>query len=1027
MSGPSPRLTATPHNYNSPAAAIRVLADCGVPTANVKCFTTKGAPELLDYLDLCPSHHGAGGNLLPDGVAESRERPLLYFIRHDRLSADRKRQHDELSSLRRVLGSRGERAYLAIVEPGLVRVAPVSLDSRAENWEEFQPGKPDALSMFARMALGEYEADGAPKDADYVFTAMFGLLTTVANNIVAASPEMERDDVLSLVGRALFLRFLGDRRVVTAEHLAEFAPGVKKLEDCFADGAKVARTCKWLDATFNGDFLPLSEKGSPDWFSRVAPKGSDVFKDLRAILRDEEPAGGGYQQKLKLDWSTFDFAHVPVGLLSQVYEGFVWKWDPQEAGETSVHYTPRGIAEYLVEDAFDGMRKAGRARVLDPACGAGVFLVLAFRRLYRERWKAAGQRPQRTVIRDILNRQLCGFDISESSVRLAALSLYLTAIELDPKPTPPHALRFKNLRNKVLFNCRRDDDPKQGPVAGSLDAQMLEKHRGRYQMVLCNPPWTSLKESEKELAASYQAIGREVLAERKLVQLAKTYENPDSVPDLPFMWRAMQWCESGGRMAFVLHARLLFKQGDIGQRAREAIFQSVAVTGMLNCSNLSDTNVWPGMQQPFLLFFARNRMPKPDHTVRWITAHHDKELNDRGEIRVDSKSIEEVSVAQTFAEPWLWKALALGTALDIEVVRKVKQSGGVPLQKYWEEDLGLTFRKGYIVGTKGNVDECSQLDGMPVLKSTRQFRFKVDVTQLDKLENPVFERPREERIYRAPLVVMKEAPGSSRKLGMAWLVLEDVAFNESFYGASAAGHPDGESLVRYLQLLVHADIWMHYALLTSPKFGAERRKIYKEDLEGFPILPWAKLSSIQRTLVRKLSNRLIAEDAEVFAEIDDFFAGLYGLKPRDMEVIRDTLSVELPFKPVRAKASLPPSTKQRREFCSRMEGVLRPFFKRIGQRVAVRPADLFAGKHDSPFSVVAVTNEPEFGFEFDTELAAQALELASGTGASMAFIEPPTPRTLLVGILNHARYWTNSRARLCATRMLWEAMDPFER
>jgi hypothetical protein len=132
-------------------------------------------------------------------------------------------------------------------------------------------------------------------------------------------------------------------------------------------------------------------------------------------------------------------------------------------------------------------------------------------------------------------------------------------------------------------------------------------------LVLCNPPWTSLEESEQELAASFHAIGREVLAERNLIDLAETFENPDSVPDLPFIWRAMQWCEPGGRMAFVLPARLLFKQGEAGQRAREAIFRAVAVTGMLNCSNLSDTNVWPEMQQPFLLFFARNRVPKPDH------------------------------------------------------------------------------------------------------------------------------------------------------------------------------------------------------------------------------------------------------------------------------------------------------------------------------------------------------------------------------------------------------------------------------
>jgi methylase of polypeptide subunit release factors len=1007
------------------AAIPPEIAGCGVPTGSVKLFHSQPEPELINYLDLCPALDGRGAAVLPDGVAESRERPLLYFILNNRLSADATAQRAQLGRLRRTLGSRGERAFLAVIESGLVRVIPVSLDSRTQDWREFRPGTPEARSLFAQMALGEYEAEGAPPEADYVYEAMFKLLTGVADNIVAANTGVDHGDVLSLVGRALFLRFLSDRGVVTEESLKDIAPGARRLDECFANPTRAAQTCHWLDTTFNGDFLPLSETGSLAWFQRVVPPEGEVLKGLRAVLRNEEPAGGGYQKRLQMDWSMFDFAHVPVGLLSQVYEGFVWKWEPNEAGETSAHYTPRRIAEYLVDDAFDGMRKAGKARMLDPACGAGIFLVLAFRRLYRERWKATGQRPQRPVIRDILNKQLRGFDISESALRLAALSLYLTAIELDPKPTPPAALRFKNLREKVLFHCRRPEDPPKGPVAGSLDARMLAGHRGRYQLVICNPPWTSLKESEKQLAASYQAIGREVLVERKLTGLAESFANPDSVPDLPFIWRAMQWCEPGGRMAFVLPARLLFKQGDIGQRAREAIFQAVAVTGMLNCSNLSDTNVWPEMQQPFLLFFARNRLPKPDHSVRWITVLPDEALNDRGEIRVDSKSIEEVSVEQTFAEPWLWKALALGTALDIEVVRKLKESGGVPLQKYWE-DLGLVFGNGYqIKATQKQVD-ASHLHGVPDITESDRFRFLVDVGRLKQFTRATLFRPRDRDIYRAPLVLIKQAPGSDPKKGRAWLALADVMYRQSFHGFSAHGHADGEDLVRYLHLLAHSNVWMHHILLTSPLFGGERRVIYVEDIERFPIVPWSELSADQRRNVRRLSGQLLANEDRALDEIDAFFSELYRLKPRDMEVIRDTLSVEFPFKSVRAKASAAPSLKQRREFRMRMEGVLRPFFKRLGQTVSVDLPAVRGVTEDCPFSVVRITNERLLALEVEDDIARQALELANRTGASMAIIETDTPRTCFVGILNHARYWTASRARLCAVRILREGMGPFE-
>ena len=354
------------------AAPPPEIVECGVPTRSIKLFHSQPEAELINYLDLCPAHDGCGVTVLPDGVAESRERPLLYFITNNRLSADATAQRAQLSRLRRTLGSRGERAFLAVVEPGLVRVIPVSLDSRRQDWKEFRPGTPEARSLFAQMALGEYEAKGIPPAADYVYEEMFKLLTEVADNIVAARTGVEHGDVLSLVGRALFLRFLSDRDVVAAENLKEIAPGARRLDECFANPTRAAQTCRWLDTTFNGDFLPLSETGSLVWFQRVAPADGEVLKGLRAILRNEEPAGGGYQPRLQMDWSMFDFAHVPVGLLSQVYEGFVWKWEPNEAGETSAHYTPRRIAEYLVDDAFDGMRKAGKARVLDPACGAGV-------------------------------------------------------------------------------------------------------------------------------------------------------------------------------------------------------------------------------------------------------------------------------------------------------------------------------------------------------------------------------------------------------------------------------------------------------------------------------------------------------------------------------------------------------------------------------------------------------------------------------------------------------------------------------
>ena len=50
----------------------------------------------------------------------------------------------------------------------------------------------------------------------------------------------------------------------------------------------------------------------------------------------------------------------------------------------------------MVDQAFAAAKDPADVKVLDSSCGAGIFLVLAFRRLVRERWlqMTNGQTPR---------------------------------------------------------------------------------------------------------------------------------------------------------------------------------------------------------------------------------------------------------------------------------------------------------------------------------------------------------------------------------------------------------------------------------------------------------------------------------------------------------------------------------------------------------------------------------------------------------------------------------------------------------
>ena len=544
---------------------------------------------------------------------------------------------------------------------------------------------------------------------------------------------------------------------------------------------------------------------------------------------------------------------------------------------------------------------------------------------------------------------------------------------------------------------------------------------------MSNPPWTSLPKNEtgERVAAEFTEISKEVIRRKGGDSLADAYQNPDNAPDLPFVWKSTEWCKPDGRIAMALPARILLKQEAIPARARRTVFQLLEVTGIINGSNLSDTSVWPEMQQPFMLLFARNRRPRQSHAIQFITPHYDEALNLRGEVRIDSKSAQPIELSAIAEVPWIWKTLAVGTSLDFEVVRKLSAAGMRPLGVYWKKDLKLTSCNGYQIKPEQKPQlDATFLRDLPDLNDTGVFDFVVRTDQLRKFKHPTAFRPRKRKLYRAPLVLVKRFPGTKRDEGRALLSDADVAFNESFDGYSGYRNPEGDLLVRYVHLLVHSEIWMYYALLTSPKLGAERRQVYKSDLDEFPVVPLDKLSEKQKHELASLSTRLEHGETTVFPEIDKFFGGIYGLDALDVEVVRDTLSVCLPYKESRERACKHPDNSDHRNFCQRLESLLAPFFKILGERPEVTLTQAGSPWDRAPFSLLTLGTRGQQVLAPSDDVDRRVLQLASDTGATQIIRE--TERGLVIGILNQYRYWTPSRARLLAAEILHNHTAVFE-
>lgn len=1009
----------------------------------------RATPEHLEYLDLLPGKPAAP--LLPDAVAEFQGRPILYLLDGIDDSSESQPAVGQIRDLQQLLANRSEHACLGIVRPGELRVYPINLNRQKLEQAAFKIitiADPAAPLFFQSLATGALELQGQPKAADYVFDEIHHLLSEASKELTGQLQPLE---VLSVAGRALFFRFLHDRHIVLPDELTDICPQADELKDVFSNAEKAAATSCWLDETFNGDLLPLvpglAMEASTEtrlnayrqFYHRIGDDtGQRVFRHLEAILRGWRSVGGSSFQ-LTIDWGDFDFAHIPVGVLSQVYETFSRQWDEAHAVETGVYYTPKNIARLLVEEALAGIDDPAEARILDPACGAGVFLVLAFQHLVRKRWEKDDQRPDTHTIQRILYNQIRGFDVSESALRLAALALYITAIEVNGTTRPPESLKFPGpLQNEVLFNFgQHATEGKRRFILGSLGPEVPPSFNGAFDVVVTNPPWTRLRASSKDekekseeradndaMNREFSAITRRVLKARNIDDLAHSYTNPDNNPDLPFLWRSTEWTKPGGVIAMALPARIILKQSGKGKAARDAIMRGLVVNGIINGSDLEETKVWPNMKLPFMLLFARNSAPLPDHHFYFATPVRESRLCNRGQFRMDYQSAEPVSARQVIEKPWLLKALAVGTCLDSEIVERLQAQEHETVGSLWEAE-NLYSGKGYdISATLSQASADNLLDLLDFEEP--ESSFKIEWGKLKKWGNKYNSKtahmPRDRRLWQPPLLIIPKAPGVQPTAPRAFRSLNrELCFSQSYYGFSSNGHVEADVLVSLLYLITHSRLFQHFCLMCSSSIGASWRIFVKEDLETFPFPNPAKLTTAQKQRILVLAEALESAPQKPWDAIDDFIFQLYGLDEHDATVVRDTVTFGAPYRTARIGAENPPNSGDIEIFRSYLEDMLQPYFEVAGQRVEVAVLPPQGWNPPWRFLTICLAGD---NIPMPPALLVRLTEEANRTAASRVVM--PMPESgLLLGLLNQGRFWTRSRARLCGLHIVREHLATF--
>ena len=722
--------------------------------------------------------------------------------------------------------------------------------------------------------------------------------------------DLSRDIAHALVGRFVYLYYLRDRDILSDQWLTNVGVSPDAVFSANATLDAFRRLADAVDERFNGHIFPI------DWSSASAPTAESVR------VAGEAFSGGGVWGQRTL-FRMFEFEYIPIELLSAIYERFLH--DAGQGAEHGAFYTPEPVADYLLAEFESIQSLRPGVRVLDPCCGSGIFLVLAFRRLVEQELRQRkATRLTPTELRRIMQTSIFGVERNRDACLVSEFSLILTLLSyIDPPELhrPPNLkFQFPNLHNTQIFEADFFDD----------DSAFWRSSQ-TFDCIIGNPPWKELDTSAADARLAILWMNRN----RADAPVAR-YRIGEA-----FTWRVLGKLSDRGTVALLTQATSL--TNDTSEDYRRAFFSRNVAHRITNFSNLAyvlfesaeepaATLVYSprrhdGPASPDIIHFGPLVVNQPalatptrHQLTPWVLTMSESEIQS---IRADDAAL---GYAAT------WKRALWGNAIDHRVLSPLRRAypttlGALAKRRGWSLGLGLQLRDKEVTAHEANLDVASiQLKAGASPQEAEQYArwfAELKVVQpkhLAKASRVRLTVPDGWLVPNTWGTFIRER-GGSKGLALApaphvflWNEFaafsdKDAIFRHPNIGLSAS--PEDADWLRAISVLWTSSITAYCLFLDlSAGWGVSRSTIDLGDAEGVPMPELtdnlaARLAELHRTLEAE-EAQLLYDATSQRERIDDAVATALSLPPRLVLLAREFSEFRLPL----VKGKTPPMLTQ---------------------------------------------------------------------------------------------------------------------
>ena len=680
--------------------------------------------------------------------------------------------------------------------------------------------------------------------------------------------------------------------------------------------------------------------------------------------------------------------------------------------------------------------KGYNKKILDPACGSGIFLALAYKRLVKRWINETKKQPVFEDLSKLLTDNIFGVELDKKSIKVTAFSLYLSMLDfLDPKDVW--------LEEDKLFPNLIYDDKTPDKNGSNLFRTDTIKSKGKfekikYDIIVGNPPFgtTELTKTIKDYCSKYSF---------------------DTQYVIPFIHKSAQLAENG-KIALLFNTKILTNNKSTAQNFREWLFNENYVEKVYNLSILRKApsdfggHLFSSATVPVsIVFFQKKNPVNLSNTIEyWAPTTFIKNHVAEGVI-VDSTDIKYLprAICQQ-PKSKIWKIAQWGTLSDYFLFQKLLQFKRIE-SVIEEPNNGVGFQ--LLDSTTKKVIENKKIKEVPFIHPSNiefyitPFENTSKVNECIKTKSSenyykqyyksdniplidVFRREGKPNTYKFPHIVIKE--GLKNNKVCSSFLNYDCSFNSKTYGI----HHNNSSLLKAITALINSDFSSYFLFFHSASWGIEREEIKPEDIKKLPLIPESFVSKIEKSF-NEISADAFTNNKLIIREINSKVLEAFGLTGNEIILIKDFINYKqnLFFKGQKSTA-LKPIAQQKPEtipYAEMLCSEINKFFKSGDLNINAR---VYNVSPHTPLTLVVIQFvnknmlEPPVLIEANNDFQKNLDVINEYTITEYAQsiyvrkqVRYYTDDTIYIAKPNQKRFWTRSQAIDDAASIINELMD----